>query len=79
MLHEDSSVLPSANLEIFRTALLKYLSEFFCWYIVVVKEKVTEARLSALMTHFNILPYHNITITPLRHFTISPFHHYLSF
>ena len=62
MLYEASAVLPTTNLELFRTALLKYPSEFFDWYIVVVKLKVTEAIILAHITHFNILPYHHYSI-----------------
>ena len=76
MLYEDSSVLPSTNLELFRTALLNYRSEFFCWYIVVVKVKGTEAILSARMTNFTISLFHHCNIAPFWHFTISPLHHY---
>ena len=35
MLYESSEVRPTANIELFRTALLNYPSELSCWYIVV--------------------------------------------
>ena len=60
MLYEDSELIPSANIELFRTGLLKYSSEFYCCYIVVLRGKLTEAIISALMTHFNTLQYHHI-------------------
>ena len=75
-MYEESAVRPNANLKLFITALLKYPSEFFCWYIVVVKVEVTEAILSARMNYFNISTYHHYIISTFRHFDILTFRHF---
>ena len=73
MLYGYSAVRPTANLKLFRTNLLNYLSEFSCWYLDVVKGKGTEAIPSTRMNHFNITPLHHYTILTFHHFTVSPF------
>ena len=84
MMYEASAVCPTANLGLFRTALLKYPYELSCWYIVAIKVKVTETILSPCMTHFTIslfrhctiAPFHNFDISPFHYFDVLPFHHY---
>ena len=78
-LYEVSEVRPTVNLELFRTAILKYPFEFSCWYIVVVKGKGTEVILSARMNHFTIAQFRHFTISPLRRFTVSYFCFVISF
>ena len=68
ILYEDSAVRPNSNPELFRTVFLKYLSEFYCCYIVVVQGKVAETIILMHMTH--------LAISSFRHYTISKFHHY---
>ena len=69
MLYEDSEVRPTANLELFNTSLLKYISELTCFYIVIVKGKVTESIPLTRVTCF--------TISPFGHFNILTSYHYI--
>ena len=70
MLYEASAVHPTANLELFRISLLNYPSELSCWYIVVLKGKLTEAIISARMNHFTIAPFHHSTTSTFYRFTV---------
>ena len=76
MLYTYLSVLPYANIGLFKTALLKYLSKTFCWYIVVAEVKGTEAIILARTNLFNISTYHYYTSTSFHCYTVSPFHHF---
>ena len=72
ILYEESSVLPTVDLKLFRTALLKFPSGFSCFYILVVQGKVTETIISTRMTHSTISLYRHYTISTLHHYIIVP-------
>ena len=65
-MHEELAVRSNANIELFRTDLLKDPSEISCCYIVVVQGKSTEKILLTRMNHVTITPLYYCTIKSLK-------------